>query len=519
MESHAGAVSSIASAAPPHRGVGLSLRLGFLVTLVVTVAMAALSGAQLAFELRAEQREQQKRLGESLVPLAAELKLAPTREVAANAIDRIHASYAVLGRFDHHLAVVDASGRIVLTTRIVGGPSPSGSLIATVPMVAPALGPGTYALNVTADGPEFQAARDRRWRDWASHVGVTASLILALLFVVIRREVTEPIGRLLKGVRKMELGYWDDMPDPGGAWEIRWLGWRFRTLGEELRRTVEHLVAAQRRAYSMDRGPDNASETATEETSPPQSSLDHPDSGAAVLRLHARLECLQRANPGDPECRRLAQWAWDNDATQAETLGQPELRVRLEDAALHVLDPGAFLDISRRIEAERPRLEALAVARGEEINRALTAQNIPVVEIRHRVKHPAGIWKKMLDKNLVFDQVHDLLALRIVVPAEADCYHALGVIHDIYAPIVGRFKDYVALPKSNGYRSLHASVRDLEGVVFEVQIRSIAMHRHAEQGAAAHAGYKNATRIPMGSKRAVPWKRFLGIGRQLCKPR
>jgi GTP pyrophosphokinase len=234
---------------------------------------------------------------------------------------------------------------------------------------------------------------------------------------------------------------------------------------------------------------------------------------ATALRLHARLERLRRASPDDPEDFMLAQSTWDQYAPQAETLGQPQLRISLEDAAMRVLDPDAFGDISSRIETERPRLEKLAHARGDQIRRAMTARSVPVVEIRHRVKHPAGIWKKMRQKNLTFDQVHDLVALRIVVPTEADCYHALGVVHDLYAPIIGRFKDYVVRPKSNGYRSLHSSVRDAEGAIFEVQIRSIAMHRHAEQGGAAHAEYKHATRIPADPERRAAWKRLFGVGR------
>ncbi len=499
---------------PPAKGPTLGLRLGVLTAVVVTGTMAAISGAQLAFDLRAEVRDQQRRLGESLAPLVTELKTAPTREAVATAVERFHGAYMGLGYFHHHLAVVDASGRAVITTRASGGPHPTGSPKARVPFVAPAMGPETYALIVTADGAEFLAARDRRWRAWAAHVGTTALLTLALLFGVIRREVTAPIDRLLEGVRKMELGYWDDMPDPGGAWEIRWLGWRFRTLGEELRRTVEHLVAAQRRAYAVDHHPDSGSETLTRETPPLQSPPDRLDAAATTVRLHARLELLRRANPGDSGSHTLAQLTWDRDANEAERLGQPDLRMSLEDAALRVLNPDVFLDISARKDGERPRLEALARARGEQIHRALSARNIPVVEIRHRIKHPAGIWKKMLDKNLAFDQVHDLVALRIIVPTEADCYHALGVIHDLYAPIVGRFKDYVARPKSNGYRSLHTSVGDTDGAVFEVQIRSVAMHRHAEQGPAAHADYKDATRVPAKPPRVAPWKRLLGIGRQ-----
>lgn len=109
----------------------------------------------------------------------------------------------------------------------------------------------------------------------------------------------------------------------------------------------------------------------------------------------------------------------------------------------------------------------------------------------------------MQQKGLEFAQVHDLVALRIIVPTESDCYAALGVLQDLYVPIVGRFKDYIAAPKRNGYRSLHLNVSDGNGEVFEVQIRSVAMHRHAEQGAAAHALYKEEAAIrPVPTRRA-----------------
>jgi (p)ppGpp synthase/HD superfamily hydrolase len=306
----------------------------------------------------------------------------------------------------------------------------------------------------------------------------------------------------------MELGYWDDLPDPGGAREVRWLGWRFRTLGQELSRTVEHLVAAQRRAYVV------ASEAAKEPDAvglalaPVAVAADSREPDTAIRWLHVQLERIQSADPSDPATRSLAQVIWDEHTIQAERLGQAELCMRLGDAALRVLDADAFRIIAGRIETERPRLETLARQRGEEVRRALVARGVPIVEFRHRVKHPAGIWKKMQHKNLDFEQVHDLVALRIVVPTETDCYIALGVVHELYTPLVGRFKDYIARPKANGYRGLHTTVRDADASVFEIQIRSIAMHRHAEQGPAAHADYKEATWVPVTPKRISLWTRM-----------
>ena len=503
---------------PPHRGLGLGLRLGFFTTVAVAGVMAALTGTQLALELRADLHERQARLGESVAPLAADLRTILTRDEAARAVARFHAAYIDQGHINHHLEIVDTSGQIVLGTRNDNVPGQRESLTAVIPLVTPAFGTEPVVLLVTGDNSDFSAARSRRWWAWAVHVGVTALLILALLCIVIRREVTGPIDRLVCGVRKMEQGYWDDMPDPGGAWEIRWLGWRFRTLGQELSRTVEHLVAAERRAYSLDHIAIMAS-TDTTDAASPTSSPAAPDFRSAVAWLQSQLERLRSADPNEAATYSLAQFTWESHATLAERLGQSELRISLEDAALRVLDPDAFFDVTARIDAERPGLEAWARAREEQIRGAMAARGVPAIEICHRIKHPAGVWKKMRQKSLTFEQVHDLVALRIVAPTEVDCYHALGVIYDLYTLIVGRFKDYIAVPKPNGYRSLHLSVRDPDGAVFEVQIRSVAMHRHAEQGSAAHVNYKDATHVAATAGQGATWQRLLRTLRRWRKLR
>jgi GTP pyrophosphokinase len=115
---------------------------------------------------------------------------------------------------------------------------------------------------------------------------------------------------------------------------------------------------------------------------------------------------------------------------------------------------------------------------------------IPCLSIFNRVKHTAGVWRKMQDKGLNLDEIHDLYAFRVIVPTESDCYAALGSLHQAFKPVVGRFKDYIAHPKKNGYQSLHTCVKPEKGPVFEIQIRSVAMHQHSEKGVAAHWIYK-----------------------------
>jgi len=473
------------------------LRLGLLITCTVAGTMAVFTGTQLAFELQAERHDREARLADSLAPLVAELRSAGTRDTALAAVARFHAAYVAEGHADHDLVLVDATGRLI-AGRVGHAVTPGhGVLQASVPVISPGLGPQPATLRVTQDGSGLRDAWLRRWWNWAAHVGGTAASILALLYFVIRREVTGPIDRLLSGVRKMELGYWDDMPDPGGAWEVRWLGWRFRTLGQELGRTVEHLVAAQRRAYAANQHDAGVTDAAPSMSPTPVAFVDGQQAGDAVARQEALLERLRHADSSDATDYMLAQSTWDHGAALAERLGRPDLAAELEDAALRVLDPDGFRDISAWIDEARPRLESRARTRAEQLRLALDARGVRLIEIQWRVKHPAGTWRKMQLKGLRIEQVHDLVALRVIVPAEADCYHALGVVHDYYTPIVGRFKDYVVAPKPNGYRGLHCSLRDTDGSVFEVQIRSVAMHRHAEMGSAAHGTYRVATQAKM----------------------
>lgn len=486
------------------RGLGLGLRLGLFASLVISAGMAAVTGGELAWELHTELRDRQALLRESLSPLAAQLRQASNRADALAAVLRFHSSFVDRGRGGHYLALSDPSGHVIVDAGERDWAGDASLLKASMTLTAVAFGDEPLSIVVAQDGSDYSAARVRRWWTWAVHVGVTALLILMLLHMVIRREVTGPIERLLAGIRKMELGYWDDMPDPGGAWEIRWLAWRFRSLGNELGRTTAHLVAAQRRAYAEGTG---ATTQGVLREDLALASTPRRPKGAAdeeVRTLQVLLHRLQDRALAREERRTLARLTWDEMAMRAERLGRPDLRVALEDAALQILDPAGFEEIAGQLGTRRPAIEAKAQALAGQIRQALETTHIPVLHIGHRVKHIAGVWNKMHEKSLSFDQVHDLLALRIVLPTESDCYHALGVAHDLFQPFIGRFKDYVARPKANGYRSLHTSVRDSEGTIFEIQIRSAAMHQFAEQGVPAHANYKDGTRATVRAQARRP---------------
>jgi (p)ppGpp synthase/HD superfamily hydrolase len=124
------------------------------------------------------------------------------------------------------------------------------------------------------------------------------------------------------------------------------------------------------------------------------------------------------------------------------------------------------------------------------MRKMLKKHQLSCLEIQHRVKHVAGIWRKMRAKGLSWDQIHDIFAFRIIVSGEQECYLVLDAIHQHFEPLLLRFKDYIARPKANGYRSIHTCVRDLNNLIFEIQIRTVEMHKEAEGGVACHWQYK-----------------------------
>ncbi|MGZ6971147.1 MAG: GTP pyrophosphokinase, partial [Thermoanaerobaculia bacterium] len=184
---------------------------------------------------------------------------------------------------------------------------------------------------------------------------------------------------------------------------------------------------------------------------------------------------------------------WERDVLEAERLGDSGLKSRLEDAAFQILEPEAFEEITRRLAKLPAAKKNWLKKRESEIRKALAEAGVRHKALQYRVKHPAGIWRKKLSKGLTLDQIHDVIAFRIIVRDEQDCYLALKAVHEQFEPLLLRFKDYIAQPKENGYRSLHTCIKSPDGLVFEIQIRTLAMHAQAEGGGAAHWNYKAAS--------------------------
>ena len=173
----------------------------------------------------------------------------------------------------------------------------------------------------------------------------------------------------------------------------------------------------------------------------------------------------------------------------AHRLGMQRMKWELEDLSLKYLDPIGYDEIVSKLDAKRPEYDALMSRTQAQIDQRLNEMGIKHI-VYGRMKHPYSIYRKMFSQNKSLDEIFDLFAFRVVVDTVSDCYNVLGVIHHLYKPILGRFKDYIGTPKPNGYQSLHTTVMGNEGIPFEVQIRTTEMHEIAEYGVAAHWKYK-----------------------------
>ena len=206
---------------------------------------------------------------------------------------------------------------------------------------------------------------------------------------------------------------------------------------------------------------------------------------------------------------RIAQETLDIYAPIANRLGMSKLKNELEELAFMHLEPHAYQSLRAKVDAKRAATEGVIDELTAGIRTRLAAADVPVVAVDGRLKRLYSIWLKLRRQKIELDQVYDFIAIRIVTPSVKDCYAALGIIHQAWPPVPGRIKDFIAMPRPNGYQSLHTSVISDRGVPFEVQIRTEEMHHHAEDGIAAHWKYKEG-RVGAGrDEQYFQWMRQL----------
>lgn len=209
-----------------------------------------------------------------------------------------------------------------------------------------------------------------------------------------------------------------------------------------------------------------------------------------IIKLADRLHNMRTLQFMTPEKQKeKARETMDIYAPIAQRLGISRIKTELDDLSLMYSQPETFFDLVQQINARKMEREEFVQQIVEEVEKHMKNAHIKA-EVRGRVKHFFSIYKKMVNQDKTVDQIYDLFAVRIIVDSVKDCYAALGVIHELYTPVPGRFKDYIAMPKPNMYQSLHTTLMSSVGQPFEIQIRTEEMHKTAEYGIAAHWKYK-----------------------------
>jgi len=233
------------------------------------------------------------------------------------------------------------------------------------------------------------------------------------------------------------------------------------------------------------------------------------DLRVVLILLSEQLERLRAAaNAPVEEQKALAELTADIHAPLANRLGIWQLKWELEDLAFRYLQPETYQRIARLLDEKRAGRERFIEEAKQKIRAALAEAGINA-QVDGRPKHIFSIWKKMQRKGLDFSELYDIRAIRVLVDDVADCYAALGLVHQLWTPVPTEFDDYIAKPKGNDYRSLHTAVIGPEGRTLEVQIRTHAMHEHAELGVAAHWRYKEGGKGEASFERKVAWMRQL----------
>ena len=211
-----------------------------------------------------------------------------------------------------------------------------------------------------------------------------------------------------------------------------------------------------------------------------------------LIKLADRLHNMRTLKYMKPEKQaEKARETMDIYAPIAHRLGISKIKIELDDLSLKYLEPDVYYDLVEKIALKKDARKSFVESIVSDVSSHIEAAGIKA-QIDGRAKHFFSIYKKMVNQQKTLDQIYDLFAVRIIVDSVKDCYAALGVIHEMYKPIPGRFKDYIAMPKQNMYQSLHTTLIGPNGTPFEIQIRTFEMHRTAEYGIAAHWKYKEA---------------------------
>ena len=247
------------------------------------------------------------------------------------------------------------------------------------------------------------------------------------------------------------------------------------------------------------------------------------DARVVIIKLADRVHNMRTLKYMKPEKQQsIATETLEIFAPLAHRLGMAKIKWELEDLCFYYLQPTVYKEIVKLVDSKRAERENYTDLVIHEINEELKQYNFPAT-VSGRPKHLYSIYKKMYDGGKSFDELYDLIAVRVMVKEESECYNVLGVVHNLWKPVPGRFKDYIAVPKANGYQSIHTTVVGPEGRFVEIQIRTEEMHRIAEEGIAAHWNYKEKNKhnrrdnVYSWLRQILEWQQFADSSEEFIK--
>lgn len=342
------------------------------------------------------------------------------------------------------------------------------------------------ALHIAADDQAANRALELAWEVRAANPKRPSSLAVALRLQQLHVDRITLQAALLSSPALVDLLPADRLEQEFGALprkvveSIRWLN-QFKERDISAQGKPEQIEAIRRMVLAM-----------------------VEDVRAVVVKLAYRVLRLEMLGAEDPETRRaVARQSLELYAPLANRIGIGQLRWELEDLAFRFLEPQAYKQLVKALDERRSAREAYVREFVAELEALIEAAGLPHAKIYGRPKHIYSIWRKMQHKQLRFEDLFDVRAVRVIVESIPQCYLALGIVHGKWRALPHEFDDYIAHPKANGYQSLHTAIVSETGKTIEVQIRSTQMHDFAEHGIAAHWRYKEQTEHDSGLSKAI----------------